>query len=60
MTADDIRGLSGRPWLPQTGPKTISWLQQSLSPEEHRQLKSMGNIVMPQLANLAAHLLSQM
>lgn len=59
MTRDEIHRLPRRVWQPQSKPQTVDWLQSGLTSLEQQQLKSMGNIVMPQLANLAAHVLSQ-
>jgi len=58
MSADDIRDCSVKAWMPNSTPKVCDWLQPSLTPEQREQMKAMGNIVMPQLANCAAHLLA--
>ena len=57
MSVDDIRSYPVQVWQPGSKPPVAEWLQEELSDVEQQQLKSMGNIVMPQLANLAFNLL---
>lgn len=59
MSKKEIHDLAGAPWQPKTAPSTVNWLQPSLGDGDAERLEAMGNIVQPQLANLAAHMLSQ-
>ena len=59
MSKEEVHKYSAEEWQPQTKPQVLKWLQPCLTQDERERLKSMGNIVVPQLANFAAHLLCQ-
>ena len=56
MPLESLRALPGCEWGSGTKPHITEWLQPDLLPGEQEQLKSMGNIVIPAMANLAAQI----
>ena len=57
MTVEELREYPAKPWGPQMAPKVHAWLQDELVEDGRLRLTAFGNIVMPAVANFAAHVL---
>ena len=61
MSMEEISNISKQPWLPESRKPTIhTWLQPSMDEKTQERLKVAGNVVIPQMAWVAAHMLSKM
>ena len=57
MQLEDLKALPTCAWNESTAPVAKDWLKPALTPGEVERLKACGNLVMPAVANAAAHLL---